>query len=96
MCAENSHKHARAQCSLALLFTLYARNYFRVVGSSLGSTPRLATPRALDIAQLAERLTVVDVLLLDASDCYQLVTGSIPVVETRVLPPDLLQSGAHD
>ena len=53
-------------------------------------------PRALDIAQLAERLTVVDVLLLDASDCYQLVTGSIPVVETRVLPPDLLQSGAHD
>ena len=47
----------------ALLFTLYARNYFRVVGSSLGSTPRLATPRALDIAQLAERLTVVDVLL---------------------------------
>ena len=63
MCAENSHKHTCAQCSLALLFTLYARNYFRVVGSSLGSTPRLATPRALDIAQLAERLTVVDVLL---------------------------------
>ena len=59
MCDENSHKHARAQCSLALLFTLYARNYFRVVGLSLGSTPRLATPRALDIAQLAERLTVV-------------------------------------
>ena len=48
----------------------------------MGSTPGLAMPPSLDIAQLAERLTVVDVFH-DASDCYQLVTGSIPVVETR-------------